>query len=635
MSTSFYDLNINNIYEINKFQNTPIKIIDNPDNKNVFKNDLNEINIYKRLFQNNKDKKYYENILSTDIKQNKAEKEQVDEKNKKLNLYTDKKNFKLNLKNLLNEMKQEAKNKGLSYNKFLDKSKSIKNMNYKYNKYNEIKRGSVKKLGDTFKSNSIDIIYNNPYNKNLVYKSKSKKNINENNINNITTKFNNNKKNYLPLKEYNNLFSINDNYKSKSVRRKLSDNLFNHNKELKFNYNIKKPSILKEIISFNNLQDSLKDIFDVDFNQPQKNLKSRNIIINNLEDIKQNERIEEEKNNISINKINTIDYDLSPLQRLEIKKKIENIIPRKDEKNKTKRLENKINFSGKIKEINKKIENKSKVKEIISDDELKEYYITNCDVVLEYSYKEEINLLKRNHMEDKGKSISNFNHDPNKILFCLFDGHGGDSVSNFLQKNFGKYMKKYIKEMEIHCLREIDFDEMFEKIDQKLKELNYYEVGSTASIIYIIKIGYKRILYCVNIGDSRCILTQNNCSRKLSYDDLANDNYESNRINNEGGLIINGRVSGKLMVTRAFGDWEQKSFGVISSPHITKIEINAEHKYVIMASDGVWDVMDDLEVYSLSLETENSKELCNGIINNSLDKGSQDNISCFVIKLND
>lgn len=53
---------------------------------------------------------------------------------------------------------------------------------------------------------------------------------------------------------------------------------------------------------------------------------------------------------------------------------------------------------------------------------------------MEYSYKEEINLLNRNHMEDKGKSISNFNHDPNKILFCLFDGHGGDSVSNFLQK---------------------------------------------------------------------------------------------------------------------------------------------------------------------------------------------------------
>ena len=54
MSTSFYDLKIN---------------------KNIY-----EINIYKKLFQINKDKKYFENILSTDIKQNKAE--HVDEKRK-------------------------------------------------------------------------------------------------------------------------------------------------------------------------------------------------------------------------------------------------------------------------------------------------------------------------------------------------------------------------------------------------------------------------------------------------------------------------------------------------------------------------------------------------------------------------
>ena len=633
MSTSFYDLKINkNIYEINMLQNTPIKILDNPENRNIFKKNCNEINIYKKLFQINKDKKYFENILSTDIKQNKAE--QVDEKNKRLNFYDDKNNFKMNLKNLLNEMKKENKIKGLSYNKYLDKSKNIKYINYRYNKYNEIKRGSIKKL-DAFKSNSIDIIYNNPYNKKQVFKSLSKKNINENNINSLMTKFNNNKRDYLPIKEYNNFFPINDNYKSKSVRRKLSDNLFKYEKKSKFNYNLKKPSILKEISSFNNLQESLKDIFYIDFKQPHKNLKSRNTILNNLEDAEEKEKVEEEKNNININKINTMDYDLPSLQRLEMKEKIENIIPTKKAKIKTQRLGNKKKFSGEIKEINKNIENKSKVKEIISDDELNEYYITNCNVVMEYSYKEEINLLNRNHMEDKGKSISNFNHDPNKILFCLFDGHGGDSVSNFLQKNFAKYMKIYIREMEIHCLREIDFDELFKKIDQKLKELNYYEVGSTASIIYITKIGYKRILYCINIGDTKCILTQNNCSRKISYDDLTNDNYENNRINKGGGLIMNGRVSGKLMITRAFGDWEQKSFGVISSPHITKIEINSDHKYVIMASDGVWDVMDDLEVYSLSLEAENSKELCNEIINNSLEKGSKDNISCFVIKLND
>lgn len=113
----------------------------------------------------------------------------------------------MNLKNLLNEMKKENKMKGLSYNKYLDKSKNIKYINYRYNKYNEIKRGSIKKL-DAFKSNSIDIIYNNPYNKKQVFKSLSKKNINENNINSLMTKFNNNKRDYLPIKEYNNFFQL-------------------------------------------------------------------------------------------------------------------------------------------------------------------------------------------------------------------------------------------------------------------------------------------------------------------------------------------------------------------------------------------------------------------------------------------
>ena len=34
-------------------------------------------------------------------------------------------------------------------------------------------------------------------------------------------------------------------------------------------------------------------------------------------------------------------------------------------------------------------------------------------------------------MEDKGISTSNINGDPNKALFCLFDGQGGDKVSKF------------------------------------------------------------------------------------------------------------------------------------------------------------------------------------------------------------
>ena len=271
--------------------------------------------------------------------------------------------------------------------------------------------------------------------------------------------------------------------------------------------------------------------------------------------------------------------------------------------------------------------------ECISDDELKEYYVNKCNIILEYAYKEDRNGLHKINMEDKGKSILNFNNDINKLLFCLFDGHGGDMVSSYLQKNFGEKMKVYAN---ISGYKEIDFEKLFKEIDEEFQTCKYYNTGSTATIIYITKdIKNKIILYCINIGDTKCILTQTNGSRKLSYDDLVNDQNEHNRIINEGGFIKNGRVCGQLMVSRAFGDWDYKKYGLICSPHVTKIEIDDKCKFIILASDGVWDVLDDLDVYKYSLMAENSKKLCDDIIQNSLDRNSTDNISCFAIKLNE
>ena len=271
--------------------------------------------------------------------------------------------------------------------------------------------------------------------------------------------------------------------------------------------------------------------------------------------------------------------------------------------------------------------------ECISDDELKEYYVQKCNIILEYAYKEDRNCSHKINMEDKGKSILNFNNDYNKLLFCLFDGHGGDKVSTYLQKHFGEKMKAYIN---ISGDEEIDFEKLFKEIDEEFKHFQYYKIGSTATIIYIAKdINNKIILYCINVGDTKCILTQTNGSRKLSYDDLVNDQNEHNRIIKDGGYIKNGRVCGELMISRAFGDWESKQYGVICSPHVTRLEINENSKYIILASDGVWDVLDDLDVYKFSLTAENSKKLCDDIIQNSLDRESSDNISCFVIKLND
>ena len=74
-----------------------------------------------------------------------------------------------------------------------------------------------------------------------------------------------------------------------------------------------------------------------------------------------------------------------------------------------------------------------------------EYYKeSKGGLVSSYAYSEEPNLIHREYMEDTGIAIENFNNDPNKILFGLFDGHGGEQVSKFLQKNFALYMKQML-----------------------------------------------------------------------------------------------------------------------------------------------------------------------------------------------
>ena len=268
--------------------------------------------------------------------------------------------------------------------------------------------------------------------------------------------------------------------------------------------------------------------------------------------------------------------------------------------------------------------------EKISNISSTEYYEENCGNLLKnFAYKEDANAQFRDYMEDKGISVINVNGDSDKALFCLFDGHGGDQVSKFLQSNFLKYFKEMIPFKDANE----SFIKLFKNLDEKIKDLNCYQVGSTACIVYITREKGQRCLYSVNIGDTRSVLISNNEYTRLSYDHRANDANEYKRIVSEGGIIFGGRIYGSLMLSRAFGDWELKGYGLTCEPYIRKINITDKDKYVIIATDGIWDSLEDSDAYDISIKCDNSKELCNNIVNKSKEKWSTDNISCFVIKL--
>ena len=269
-----------------------------------------------------------------------------------------------------------------------------------------------------------------------------------------------------------------------------------------------------------------------------------------------------------------------------------------------------------------------KIEEIGSDNDSNQYYIeSNGGLVKNYAYYEESNGVFRNYMEDRGKAVENLNGDPNKILFCLFDGHGGGEVSKFLQENFATEMKNRLPFTD--HFREIA--KLFKDLDQKIKDLNVPNAGSTATVVYIERQNGKKVLYCANVGDSRCVLVNKKGIMRLSRDDRTDDPKEKDRITKQGGTIINGRVNGILMLSRAFGDWRLKNAGVIVDPHIIRIEINDDDLYLIIASDGIWDVIKDEECKGFTELNPNTLQICKNIVVESLNRISQDNISCFVI----
>ena len=275
---------------------------------------------------------------------------------------------------------------------------------------------------------------------------------------------------------------------------------------------------------------------------------------------------------------------------------------------------------------------KQKISEIINMKPF--YYYKQSSSVKEYAYREDQNIAYKEGMEDKGKSIDNFYSKPNQSLFCLFDGHGGDMVSKYLQKNFHLVYKDILTTYNFNI--EQSLIASFKEIDKKIKDLELVSVGSTGCVVHVVQETVSTLrVYCANVGDTRCCLISPVNHRRLTYDHRADDPEEKKRILNSGGSVINGRVMGALMLSRAFGDFEFKSFGVKCDPyfHQIQIDLNEKNQFLIIACDGVWDVMDEDDIRQLIMFCNNSEELCKQIIKGSMKRGAWDNLSVFVVKL--
>ena len=137
-----------------------------------------------------------------------------------------------------------------------------------------------------------------------------------------------------------------------------------------------------------------------------------------------------------------------------------------------------------------------------------------------------------------------------------------------------------------------------------------------------------------NIGDSRCVLSKSGKAERMSVEHKCDNADEVARIKAANGIVLDNRVGGVLAVTRAFGDHSLRKSGLIATPHITKYTLKPFDKFLVLASDGVWDEVGDQDAVNCCKEDVSTKQIAQAIVKNALDKGSKDNISVIVLKFN-
>ncbi|XP_023514699.1 probable protein phosphatase 2C 6 isoform X1 [Cucurbita pepo subsp. pepo] len=202
--------------------------------------------------------------------------------------------------------------------------------------------------------------------------------------------------------------------------------------------------------------------------------------------------------------------------------------------------------------------------------------------------------------------------------FGLFDGHGGPQVSTYCSKKFHELLaeewNRGVSENGQQERWKMALTRSYERVDDAFKDktLAPYSVGSTALVVLLSACQ----IIVANCGDSRALLCRGNQAIPLTIDHKISRPDEYDRLIKGGAKILFvgcPRVEGVLAMTRAIGDHYLKPW-IIFDPEVTFTSRTEEDECLILASDGVWDVLsnDDVMKMACSVLKRQRKKLALG-----------------------
>ncbi|GIQ89954.1 protein phosphatase 2C family [Kipferlia bialata] len=120
--------------------------------------------------------------------------------------------------------------------------------------------------------------------------------------------------------------------------------------------------------------------------------------------------------------------------------------------------------------------------------------------------------------------------------------------------------------------------------------------------------------------------------RRLSFDHKPSVPSEIQRVQALGGFCEKGRLMGTLSLTRALGDIFLHPF-VSADPHITVSYLDTRDRILIMACDGLWDVLSDEDAVEVASQSNTPADAAMRLRDRAFSLSSGDNISVVCVLL--
>ncbi|XP_006660530.1 probable protein phosphatase 2C 67 [Oryza brachyantha] len=191
--------------------------------------------------------------------------------------------------------------------------------------------------------------------------------------------------------------------------------------------------------------------------------------------------------------------------------------------------------------------------------------------------------------------------------FAIYDGHGGRLAAEYAQKHLHQNVIAAGLPRELMDVKAAKkaIIEGFRKTDEILLQESAngnWQDGATAVCVWVLG----QTVFVANAGDAKAVLARSTSTDgNAVVDDTKNQlrsivltrehkaifPQERARIQKTGGSVgPNGRLQGRIEVSRALGDRQFKKVGLIATPDVHSFELTKKDQFIILGCDGLWGV---------------------------------------------